>query len=136
VARVRRSFALSFCFVHLLMHLFCARSDFFNGWPQDLLQQAIEVCTDPGGEIEDCPVLELYNRDLAEVEYPEFCHKTPDYNEVRLLSRPRARRAASDAAAVLLAGRRGEPQVAPRLQPDHLDARGRSLDLMHQRALS
>ncbi|KPV72906.1 uncharacterized protein RHOBADRAFT_55573 [Rhodotorula graminis WP1] len=57
-------------------------ADFFNGWPQDLLQQAIEVCTDPGGEIEDCPVLELYNRDRAQVEYPEFCHKTPDYNEV------------------------------------------------------
>ena len=96
-----------------LMHLSCARSDFFNGWPQDLLQKAIEVCTDPGGEIEDCPVLELYNRDLAKVEYPEFCHKTPDYNEVRLLSRPRARRAAAEAAAALVAGRRGEPQVAP-----------------------
>ncbi|TNY20177.1 hypothetical protein DMC30DRAFT_417220 [Rhodotorula diobovata] len=56
--------------------------DFFNGWPQDLLQEAIEVCTDEGGQIEDCPVLELYDRDFGSVEYPEFCRKTPDYNEV------------------------------------------------------
>ncbi|GAA6057272.1 hypothetical protein JCM3770_004527 [Rhodotorula araucariae] len=49
--------------------------DFFNGWPQDLLQQAIEVCTDPGGQIEDCPVLDLYNRETEG-------RKTPDYNEI------------------------------------------------------
>ncbi|GJN94687.1 hypothetical protein Rhopal_007778-T1 [Rhodotorula paludigena] len=36
--------------------------DFQNGWNVDVLQQAADICTNDSGVIEECPVLELYDR--------------------------------------------------------------------------
>lgn len=51
------------------------------GWDQSILQSAIETCDTPSssGEIEDCKVLELYNRSVEGT-----CRKTPDVNEIVL----------------------------------------------------
>ncbi|GAA5911357.1 hypothetical protein JCM5296_007334 [Sporobolomyces johnsonii] len=51
--------------------------DFLNGWDVPTLQKAVEVCTADSGVIEDCPVLELYNRTES-----GNCFKTPDVNEI------------------------------------------------------
>ncbi|GAA5941888.1 hypothetical protein JCM10213_008153, partial [Rhodosporidiobolus nylandii] len=47
--------------------------DFMNGWPEDLLQKALDTCLSPtSGSIEECEVLEL-----SDVE----CRRTPLWNE-------------------------------------------------------
>jgi hypothetical protein len=34
--------------------------DFFNGWDVDVLQNAIDICTDDGGQVEDCPAVTIF----------------------------------------------------------------------------
>ncbi|OIW29994.1 hypothetical protein CONLIGDRAFT_575792 [Coniochaeta ligniaria NRRL 30616] len=34
-------------------------ADFIMGWPQDLLQQAVDTCTNESGEIADCPLFNI-----------------------------------------------------------------------------
>jgi hypothetical protein len=34
--------------------------DFLNGWDVDVLQNAIDVCTDAGGAVEDCPAVTMF----------------------------------------------------------------------------
>ncbi|GAA5993426.1 hypothetical protein JCM10908_002183 [Rhodotorula pacifica] len=58
--------------------------DFLNGWDVDILQKAVRECTDDSGVIEDCPVLELYDRATD-----GYCRKTPDVNEVVLGTLPK-----------------------------------------------
>ncbi|GAA5970240.1 hypothetical protein JCM11641_001633 [Rhodosporidiobolus odoratus] len=48
--------------------------DFMNGWPEDLLQEALETCLSPtSGSIEECPILKLRK---------DKCHRTPLWNEI------------------------------------------------------
>ncbi|GAA5978723.1 hypothetical protein JCM11641_006155 [Rhodosporidiobolus odoratus] len=37
--------------------------DFLNGWDVDVLQKAVDECTADSGDIEDCPVFDLYDYD-------------------------------------------------------------------------
>ncbi|GAA5941886.1 hypothetical protein JCM10213_008152 [Rhodosporidiobolus nylandii] len=53
--------------------------DFFNGWPQDLLQKAIDTCTYDSGVIEECKVLKLYDRSIGQ----KACRRTPIWDEAR-----------------------------------------------------
>jgi hypothetical protein len=34
-------------------------ADFITGWDQDFLQQAVDTCTNPSGNIEDCPIFTI-----------------------------------------------------------------------------
>ncbi|BGO96168.1 hypothetical protein NBRC10512_006679 [Rhodotorula toruloides] len=60
--------------------------DFYSGWPVDLLQKAIETCTADSGVIEECKIIELYDRSDPN---HAACRKTPDFNEVVLANLPR-----------------------------------------------
>ncbi|GAA5913421.1 DUF1996 and WSC domain-containing protein [Sporobolomyces salmoneus] len=54
--------------------------DFLNGWDVPILQKAIDTCDSPtSGNIEECKMLELYDR-----AKDGYCRKTPDVNEVVL----------------------------------------------------
>ncbi|GAA5845914.1 hypothetical protein JCM9279_002422 [Rhodotorula babjevae] len=53
--------------------------DFQNGWDVSILQRAMDECTSDSGVIEECKVLELYDRSVEPA-----CRKTPDVNEVVL----------------------------------------------------
>ncbi|KPV72855.1 uncharacterized protein RHOBADRAFT_55528 [Rhodotorula graminis WP1] len=53
--------------------------DFQNGWDVPILQRAMDECTSDSGVIEECKVLELYDRAVEPA-----CRKTPDVNEVVL----------------------------------------------------
>ncbi|GAA6012009.1 hypothetical protein JCM10207_003459 [Rhodosporidiobolus poonsookiae] len=52
--------------------------DFLNGWDVDVLQEAIETCTDDSGVIEKCAVFDLYDYSQPETE----CHQSSAINEV------------------------------------------------------
>ncbi|GAA5864355.1 hypothetical protein JCM5353_000271, partial [Sporobolomyces roseus] len=59
--------------------------DFMNGWDVAILQKAIDTCDSPtSGNIEECKVLELFDR-----EKDGFCRKTPNVNEVVLGNVPK-----------------------------------------------
>lgn len=48
--------------------------DFMQGWDAGVLQQAVDKCTNPSGEVTDCPVFDLQSQDKM-----EQCHfKMPD----------------------------------------------------------
>lgn len=47
--------------------------DFLNGWDVDVLQQAIRTCTNDSGRVEDCPVLDLYDRSV-DGDCRKVCH--------------------------------------------------------------
>ncbi|GAA6054850.1 hypothetical protein JCM3770_004105 [Rhodotorula araucariae] len=53
--------------------------DFMNGWDIPVLQTALDTCTSNTGMIEECKVLELYDRSVD-----GECRKTPDVDEVVL----------------------------------------------------
>ncbi|GAA5950018.1 hypothetical protein JCM3765_004166 [Sporobolomyces pararoseus] len=54
--------------------------DFLNGWDVPILQRALDKCdSQTSGNIEECKVLELYDR-----QKDGYCRKTPDINEVVL----------------------------------------------------
>ncbi|GAA5966294.1 hypothetical protein JCM3765_005246 [Sporobolomyces pararoseus] len=55
--------------------------DFFNGWDREVLQEAIDTCTDDSGVIEYCKIFDLYDPSHT-------CRKTPDVNEVVLGTLP------------------------------------------------
>ncbi|GAA5869831.1 hypothetical protein JCM16303_001811 [Sporobolomyces ruberrimus] len=58
--------------------------DFQNGWDVPVLQKAIDTClSSTSGNIEECKVLELYDR-----AKDGYCRKTPDVNEVVLGNLP------------------------------------------------
>lgn len=50
--------------------------DFLMGWDRDLLQRAVDECTNNSGRVEDCPVFELYPDSVA-----EGCKLSPKINE-------------------------------------------------------
>ncbi|KAK4048779.1 hypothetical protein OIV83_004545 [Microbotryomycetes sp. JL201] len=54
---------------------FGLHGDFLDGWDKQVLQQAVDSCTDDSGVIEYCKVFDLYD-DQAQ------CRKTPDVNEI------------------------------------------------------
>ncbi|KAL1880210.1 hypothetical protein VTK73DRAFT_6038 [Phialemonium thermophilum] len=37
-------------------------ADFITGWNQDFLQQAVDTCTNPSGEIQDCPIFDIQDQ--------------------------------------------------------------------------
>ena len=39
--------------------------DFINGWDIDFLQSAVDTCTNPSGEIEDCPLFDVISEEEA-----------------------------------------------------------------------
>lgn len=39
--------------------------DFVNGWKTDILQKAIDTCTNDSGRVEDCPVFQLYDDNIS-----------------------------------------------------------------------
>lgn len=48
--------------------------DFQNGWSVDLLGNAIQQCTNPSGELKDCPLFELQSQEegaKCEIKMPE-----------------------------------------------------------------
>ncbi|PLN77645.1 hypothetical protein BDW42DRAFT_155499 [Aspergillus taichungensis] len=49
-------------------------ADFIQGWEQDVLEAAVEQCTNPSGEVEDCPVFELQ----SEIEQKLCTFDLPD----------------------------------------------------------
>ncbi|CCX04985.1 Similar to hypothetical protein [Tuber melanosporum Mel28]; acc. no. XP_002842263 [Pyronema omphalodes CBS 100304] len=50
--------------------------DFMNGWEQDVLERAINTCTDPSGIVEKCQEFTFY----TEAEYSQ-CTKKPEIKE-------------------------------------------------------
>lgn len=50
--------------------------DFLMGWDRDLLQRAVDQCTNLSGQVEDCPVFNLYPTSTA-----QGCKLAPRINE-------------------------------------------------------
>ncbi|KAL2010654.1 hypothetical protein VTN00DRAFT_6461 [Thermoascus crustaceus] len=49
--------------------------DFITGWDPDFLQQAVDTCTNPSGEVQDCPLFELQSEEdqqQCKFEVPEI----------------------------------------------------------------
>ncbi|KAL4994590.1 hypothetical protein BDV10DRAFT_149365 [Aspergillus recurvatus] len=50
-------------------------ADFMHGWESGVLEEAVKTCTNPSGEVEDCPVFELQSelsQRLCSVDIPDI----------------------------------------------------------------
>ncbi|KAL2813195.1 hypothetical protein BDW59DRAFT_34900 [Aspergillus cavernicola] len=59
--------------------------DFMHGWESGVLEQAVKTCTNPSGEVEDCPVFELQSelaQGLCSFDIPSVL-KTEDVTKVK-----------------------------------------------------